>query len=280
MLEFFFETSFQLKQVDEEIEALKKKRKEFVERLQDGETPLSGSMHGSRHGFDSRHSSEAFSHHSRDRSRSRSRSLSRDRSRNSDLELGRGRGSFSPSQYDDDESLSGHSFGGNEDFDDEVNGFPPRTLGSRQPSNIYRENNKLRRTNSRDAFVSSAHSNGGSTAITGITGMTGKIRLPGEIKKNKLLRRRRILRENKQKESKELHYHFIGSVLNVGLAVVAMIFIITIASTGGLCFKDNRVNVFSFQQLQSCDKIDTSLQLDKYENCEDPDEHQCYIPYY
>lgn len=231
----FFETSFKLKQVDDELEELKKKRKEFIERLREGGVHIS--MHDSRHGFGSRHSSR---HSSVD-----------------DLEKGRGR------SYDDEDSLSGHSFGADEDFDDELNSSPPR---------------KINRTNSRDFLGPSTHSRGARTNITGITG--GKIRLPGEIKQNKLLRRRRLLREHKKQESKDLHYHSIGTVLNVSLAVIAMIFIITIASTGGLCFKSNTINIFSFQQLSRCDRIDISIPKEKYENCEIPDEPQCYLPYY
>ena len=155
---------------------------------------------------------------------------SRDGSRNNpfgDEEMGRR--SRSPSLYDDDDddSLSGHSFGGDEDFYDEgikSSNPPPRVEQIRRP--------RISRTKSRDVLGASTHSNGASTTVTGITGVTGgRIRLPGEIKQNKLLRRRRILRENKKAESKELHYHFIGSVLNTSLAVIAMIFIITIAST-------------------------------------------------
>ena len=55
--------------------------------------------------------------------------------------------------------------------------------------------------------------------------------IPGEIKQNRLLRERRILREKKRSEEKDLYYHFIGTILNVSLATLAMIFIIAIAST-------------------------------------------------
>eukprot|EP00531_Pseudo-nitzschia_arenysensis_P017405 CAMPEP_0116153474 /NCGR_PEP_ID=MMETSP0329-20121206/21266_1 /TAXON_ID=697910 /ORGANISM="Pseudo-nitzschia arenysensis, Strain B593" /LENGTH=1088 /DNA_ID=CAMNT_0003650389 /DNA_START=349 /DNA_END=3615 /DNA_ORIENTATION=+ len=271
----FFETSFKLNQVDEEIEELKKKRKEFVEMLQGG----SGSMHGSRHGGSihrngSRHSGSQGSWHAMTH-------RSRDGSRNNpfgDEEMGRR--SRSPSLYDDDDddddSLSGHSFGGDEDFYDEgikSSNPPPRVEQIRRP--------RISRTKSRDVLGASTHSNGASTTVTGITGVTGgRIRLPGEIKQNKLLRRRRILRENKKAESKELHYHFIGSVLNTSLAVIAMIFIITIASTGGLCFKGDNAKVFSFKQLEICDMIDTSQEKDSYEECGLPEGNQCYLPYY
>ena len=177
----FFETSFKLKQVDEELEELRKKRKEFIEKVREGEITLS--MHGSKHGFGSRHS------YSRD------------------LEIGRG------GSYDDEDTVSGHSFGGDEDFDDEVNNPPPR---------------RISRMKSRDSLGPSMHSKG-ANATGGL--QVCKIRLPWEIRQMKLLRRRRLLREHKKQESKDLHYHFIGSVLNISLAVIAMIFIITIAST-------------------------------------------------
>lgn len=253
----YFETTFKLSQVDEEIEALKKKRKQYVEDMMNGNSRDGGSMHGSWHGSHgsfhgsrqgSWHGSHGSFHGSRHGSRHGPTHHSRDRSRSRDLEMGR---SVSPPHQrpyyddDDDESLSGHSFGGDddEDFHDELspsgrsikpNNPAPRIM-SRQGSKLHEQVHRpstLNRAQSRDVLGSSTHSYGGSTAITGITGMTGgKIRLPGEIKMNKLLRKRRILRENKKAESNELHYHFVGTILNIGLAVVAMIFIVTIAST-------------------------------------------------
>lgn len=123
--------------------------------------------------------------------------------------------------------------------------------------------------------ATSTHSRGAGTVVTGMTG--GRIRLPGEVKQNRLLRQRRMLREKKKAESVDLHYHFIGTILNVSLAAIAMIFIVTIASTGGLCFKDNSVKVFSFNQLSICDKC-----FSRSEECQvcDADKgNQCYFPY-
>ena len=65
--------------------------------------------------------------------------------------------------------------------------------------------------------------------ITGVVG--GRIRLRGEVKKNRLLRQRRLLRKDKESERKDLRYHLIGTILNVSLAALAMILIITIYST-------------------------------------------------
>ena len=213
----YFESSFKLTQVDEELKTLRKKQKGFVEMLQGGSSHSSG--HGdSRHG--SRHKSGPRNGYSTDGSRSNSME---------DLEMGR---NSYDAEDEDEDSLSGNSFGCDEDFYDDL---PSRIINSRQGSHQpeqIRRNSKLRRTKSRNVLGSSTHSNCASTTVTGITGMTGgNIRLPWEIKKNKLLRQRRILRMNKQKEKKELRYHFIGSVLNVSLATVAMIFIVTIAST-------------------------------------------------
>lgn len=214
----FFETSFKLKQVDEEIEALKQKRKDFVEMLQEGGS-MHGSMHGSRHRQGSRHSRSQGSYHAHTH-------YSRD-----DVEMGRRSSSTKPYDDEDDDSLSGHSFGGDEDFCDEIS-RSGRSVKSSNPPPRAIPIRRVSRTKSRDALGSSIHSHGANTVFTGTTGVTGgRIRLPGEIKQNKLLRKRRILRENKKAESKELHYHFIGSVLNLSLAVIAMIFIITIAST-------------------------------------------------
>ena len=240
----YFETSFKLSQVDEELEALKLKRKEFIEMgrpLNEGSIH-SGSMHGSRHGNLIKGSRHGSKHESKHGSRHYPRDNSRDKG---DLEVG-----FSYNDDDDEDSLSGHSFGGDDFYDEktpsgrsiQANSVakdappPPGNLPIRQGSRLSEQSRRpshLSRANSRDTLgASSTHSRGASTSVTGIIGMTGgRIRLPGEVKQNRLLRQRRILRENKKSESVDLHYHFIGTVLNVSLAAIAMIFIVTIAST-------------------------------------------------
>jgi hypothetical protein len=285
----YFETTFKLKQVDEELEALKNKRKQIVELVQGMSNTahsFSGSAHGLRNGY-----------------------LSRDNSRNyqlNDLEMG---GRIPPAiarspYYDDDDndSFSGHSFGEDEDEDEAFyderppsgrslgNGRPAKSTppplrrmrskaglsnfsehGSRTPNRIG-----LNRAMSRDALgASSTHSYEAGTVTTG---PGGRIRLPGEIKQNRLLRQRRILRQNKQAEAVDLRYHFIGTILNVSIAIMAMILVVTIASTGGLCFKNNSVSIFSFDQLGKCDRCS-----DKSEYCEvciGKEVNQCYFPYY
>jgi len=112
--------------------------------------------------------------------------------------------------------------------------------------------------------------------------------IPGEIKQNRLLRERRILREKKRSEEKDLYYHFIGTILNVSLATLAMIFIIAIASTGGLCFEGDNVKIFSMDQLNKCSRCDYRRDPDyrywvedgsRCEYCEGT-HRQCYYPYY
>jgi len=280
----YFETTFKLKQVDEELEALKTKRKQIVEMVMDQAMnntahSNSGSAHGLRNGYLSRENSRKY--------------------QLNDLEMG---GRIPPAigrspYYDDDDndSFSGHSFGEDEAFEDEKppsgkslgNGRPAKNTppplrrmrskaglsnfsehGSRTPNRIG-----LNRAMSRDFLgASSTHSH--DADIT--TGPGGRIRLPGEIKQTRLLRQRRILRQNKQAEALDLRYHFIGTVLNVSIAIMAMILVVTISSTGGMCFKDNSVSIFSFDQLGECDRCS-----DKTEYCEVcVDGSQCYFPYY
>jgi len=138
------------------------------------------------------------------------------------------------------------------------------------------------RTKSKAALeATSTHSYGASTAVTGITG--GRVRVPLELKQNRLLRKRRILREDKIAEAKELRYHFIGTVLNVSLAVAAMILVVTISATGGLCFTTTTfVDIFSFDQFRECDRLTNCTGLDGCESCAatEDENDQCYYPYY
>jgi len=316
-------TNKDLEDVDQELESLNKRRKKMANDLMNGSSIHgsvlgSGSMHGSRHG-----SEGSWHGGSRDGSRNGMRKGSRPGSRHPthssrdgsrtnkirDLEMG---GRHSPpaprsgphrSYEDDDDSMSGHSFGGDDDFYDELTPSghtlqtnsmtnsthsppPQRPTYSRQksrnlnlPDHFGRFDNPKRTTN-RDALGSSSHSYGASTTVTGVTGVTGtKFRLPGEVKKNKLLRRRRILRERKTAEEKDLHYHFVGTILNIGLASLAMIIIVTIASTGGLCFKDDRVSVFTFNQIGEFGRCNQCFnRREECEVCEET-QTQCYFPY-
>lgn len=100
-----------------------------------------------------------------------------------------------------------------------------------------------------------------------------------EVEESRILRKRRMLRADKKDEEKELHYHMFGSITNLSLLIIAMLFIITISATGGLCFKDGEFTVFSFQQKEKCNAC-----TDYTTNCQMCDlpggGNQCYFPYY
>jgi len=341
----YFETVWKLKQVSEELESLKLKRKRFAGEMMtlNGGTMHnsvhsgspngsihsgsmhSGSMHngsmhnGSMHG--SRHATRMFGasthgprhgdpmHGPRHSGSMHGGSRHGDPTHGSrhirDVEMGMNGPSQKrrgPSRHsydvdnddddddDDDDSLSGHSFGGDEDFYDEQT--PSGRSLTASPSirprqgrvHMSRIPSGLNRARSRDALGSSNHSYGASTAVTGFTGIPGnRFRLPGEVKQNRLLRQRRVLREEKKAQEKDLHYHFIATILNVSLAVAALIFVVTISSTGGLCFYNGEMKPFSFDQLRLCDRCGN----DKSEECQSCanesngyEEHQCYYPYY
>jgi len=196
---------------------------------------------------------------------------------------------------DDDDSLSGHSFGGDDeddanslsgnDFGEESNTISKNTapplrsmkskrnglqLTERSAQNTNRSN--LERAKSRNTIGSGS----GHSFSTGYR--PSPSRLPWERKQTRLLRERRMLRENKKQEEIDLHYHFIGAVVNVSIAIFAMVFIIAIATTGGLCFKDESVTVFSFKQLEKCDACPEDGEV--CEICDLPEGNQCYFPYY
>lgn len=241
----YFETCFKLKQVDEDLEKLKKSRRRLLDL--------------SRHSAMSNSQNSSIS----DGDMSGRRSTHRSKI---PFEI--------PLAKDaDDDSLSGHSFGDDEGFDDEEsfredNKSSIRVRGSPRYGRLSQSGriSNLERAKSKGTIASSKHSS-----------ETGGRRLAGEIKQNRLLRKRRVLRENKKREEKELHYHFIGTILNVGLAVFALVFIITIAATGGLCFKNDEVKFFSFDQLGRCNACSGGEECMR---CDLPEGNQCYYPYY
>jgi len=254
----YHETSDRLKEVDAELKALMKRRKELKENIKAGSLH-SGSCDASRHSDGSFHSGDSFyeSRHGGHRVRSNSKDSSID-----DLEMGK-----NAHNDEDDDSLSGHSFGGDEDFYDEKTpsgrsvrpnsvkrSTPPllrtKSKASQHPNDGLRHGSRHsrhhsrdasrnipRRTNSREPLgrtptMHSLGSQGSYDEDYGITGVVGgRIRLRGEVKKNRLLRQRRLLRKDKESERKDLRYHLIGTILNVSLAALAMILIITIYST-------------------------------------------------
>jgi hypothetical protein len=238
----FRETNDRLKQIDESLENVKKSRRMILET--------------------SRHNSMHYS------------------SQNStyDMEMS-GRksplGSKIQHQYDGDsdfdddgDSLSGHSFGDDDDdddddlpgpsFDEDENAIipesavsPPRITKSTKSREMIEtpvRNPALTTSLSRNPNLQrkkSRQSNFGTDISVHSFGTSGRGRtptIPGERKQNQLLRERRIVREKKKAQEKDLHYHFVGTILNVSLAVIAMILIIAIAST---------VRIFPFSLLSS-----------------------------
>lgn len=102
--------------------------------------------------------------------------------------------------------------------------------------------------------------------------------LPWERKHMRLLRERRILRQQHQQEKVELRFHLIGTCINGGLLLISLILIITIASTGGLCLYHGTAKVFSMNQLGKCNQcIGTSGVC---QVCNADGNNQCYYPYY
>jgi hypothetical protein len=237
----FRETNDRLKQIDESLENVKKSRRLILET----------SRHNSRY-YSSQNSTDDMEMNGR-KSPLGSKILHQ---YDGDFDSG-----------DDGDSLSGHSFGDDDDddddfsepsFDEEKNTTIPETAVSPQriiKSTKSREtiekptrnpalttslsrNPNIQRTKSTNSNLetnSSAHS-----YCTSGRGRTPTI--PGERKQNQLLRDRRILREKKKAQEKDLQYHFVGTILNVSLAVIALILIIAIAST---------VRILSFSILPS-----------------------------
>lgn len=237
----FRETNDRLKQIDESLENVKKSRRLILET----------SRHNSRY-YSSQNSTDDMEMNGR-KSPLGSKILHQ---YDGDSDSG-----------DDGDSLSGHSFGDDDDddddfsepsFDEEKNTTIPETAVSPQriiKSTKSREtierparnpalttslsrNPNIQRTKSTNSNLetnSSAHS-----YCTSGRGRTPTI--PGERKQNQLLRDRRILREKKKAQEKDLQYHFLGTILNVSLAVIALILIIAIAST---------VRILSFSILPS-----------------------------
>lgn len=246
----FFETSFELKQVEEELKALKKNRR--AERDQ------------SRISSNSNHSGRTDTDFGR---------------RGSTIET---KAPLYHEDLDDEESLSGHSFGDDEEFHDEkslsgrgfeIVGKPKRPVSiSSRTSGAGRHSRRYSRGSDMDA---------GSVHSFDVEDLA-RAHLRWERKQNKVLRQRRVLRERKKKEEIDLNYHFIGTALNVGIAVMAMIFIVAISSTGGLCFKDGSAKVFFFDQINKCDMACPDKNADNcIEYCDaESGATQCYFPYY
>jgi len=239
----YYETSFELEQVESELKELKKNFRALRDQ----------SKHSSMSGTNSIHSRTSY------------------------VESGRSRAPVYLSDIDNDDSLSCRSFG--EEFEDE------KSLSGRSLSSII----KPKPPSSKSSVASgrsTRHSKRDSDIDAGSTHShmsmddLAREHLKWEVKQTKLLRKRRILRESKKNEEIELNYHFVGTMLNGGIAVMAMIFIIAISSTGGLCFKDGNAKVFFFDQVNKCN---LACPTGAGSECEDyctEDSQQCYFHYY
>ena len=105
---------------------------------------------------------------------------------------------------------------------------------------------------------------------------------PVNSKKNRkeftLLRKRRQLRQETSDERVKLRYHLFGCVFNLVLVAVALMCIILIARSGGLCIKDLETpNIFLKDQLEKCDACKGSTGVCEICTAETT---QCYYPYF
>ncbi|KAL3905787.1 MAG: hypothetical protein SGILL_009535, partial [Bacillariaceae sp.] len=191
---------------------------------------------------------------------------------------------------DDDSSMSGDSFGGPEssgDVSEWIEGLKDAGHDVEKAQQSKREkpalprqvSTKMRPTLPRDVSTKRSPQTE-KTDVLGPSGhsMGSRVPLPGERKEMRLLRERRILRQHQQAESRELKIHFIGTCINVGLIVISLLLIITIASTGGLCVFNEQVKIFSSDQLKNCYLCDGATE--RCEKCFADGTHQCYYPYY
>jgi hypothetical protein len=93
----------------------------------------------------------------------------------------------------------------------------------------------------------------------------------------KLLRDRRYVRKWLVEDQKHLTYHLVGVVFNSVLIFITLIFIVCIATTGGMCVHDgNTPNPFSQHQLEMCSSCQGTAGV-----CEicTAATTQCYYPY-
>jgi hypothetical protein len=98
------------------------------------------------------------------------------------------------------------------------------------------------------------------------------------LRKLRLLRERRVLRQTQNTDRVQLRYHFGGVVINLSLVGISMILIISIAVNGGLCFKDMKTSVFEPNQLEKCSACKGISGV--CEVCNPDGTSQCYFPYY
>lgn len=92
-------------------------------------------------------------------------------------------------------------------------------------------------------------------------------------------RERRHLQNALSSEEKSLHYHFVGTIVNLSLVFLSLSLIVAIGRNGGLCvYHGETPDPFASNQLEKCNKCPKGG--DACEIC-DPDggNHQCYFPY-
>jgi len=265
----FRETSERLAQIEVDLENVKKSRRQILE----------SSIHLSRH---SNHGSKEFSTREFDMSRRKSqRSHSNtqhahDNANDTDMDQSMSGNSFGDDDSNDDASFSGESFC-------EENNTPSKTINTSAkiigtaPSPLQR----MKSTVSRSQMSTARSTRSGFSRSMSMA--SGRTFIPGERKQNRLLRERRMLREKKKSDEKDLHYHFVGTILNVSLAALALSLIVGISTTQGLCFDEDNVKIFSMNQLSKCNTCkkpgDPNWPEDDY--CESCDGiRQCYYPYY
>ncbi|KAL3909045.1 MAG: hypothetical protein SGILL_008247, partial [Bacillariaceae sp.] len=92
----------------------------------------------------------------------------------------------------------------------------------------------------------------------------------------KLLRDRRHLRQWLVEDKRHLNYHLGGVLFNSVLIFITLVFIVCIATTGGMCVYDgNTPNPFSQNQLGMCNLCDGSGVCEECNGAVP----QCYYPY-
>jgi hypothetical protein len=103
-------------------------------------------------------------------------------------------------------------------------------------------------------------------------------RSKGSFNELRLLRERRLLRQKQSSDRVKLRYHLIGVVFNFGLMCLALLLIVFITRSGGLCIKDFETpNIFGKDQLGKCDACQGTMGV--CEVCTEATS-QCYYPYF
>jgi hypothetical protein len=185
---------------------------------------------------------------------------------------------------DDGSSVSVDSFGGNDSTQD----LEHMEETFKESGEGYDLDASTKESNGTSSREQSCRKNSPATSKTvdlmgrsgheSLASTTSRIPKVGERREMRLLRERRVLRNKRQSEAIELKIHFIGTCMNVSFVGVSLILIITISSTGGLCVFDEKVKIFSMDQLGNCKGCVGAT--DVCEVCNADGSYQCYYPYY